>query len=243
MNHQRTSSPSTDSSTATRPEIIVLDNNDGSKSQCSDNSKEECSHLEKSITASSAAKKNNHDIIGGKETRYVKQLRGMVLLVLIASTVTVALAVYFYTSRAEVKQFQLQYKDNAQKVIAAIGDSVEHTTGAIDILATHIRSYVHNTNQTWPRVTLPDFAEHASKVRSMSDSIWIAITPLVSYYDKELWEDYAWENQEWLNESVRYQQYNDTNYFGPIVYTNEVQEPNRSIYSYFGEIPRYVVNN
>jgi len=66
------------------------------------------------------------------------------------------------------KNFEEQFLDDAHKVLEAVGSSLYLTLGAIDALVDSMISFAHYTNQTWPFVTIPDFAVRSAKIRSLS---------------------------------------------------------------------------
>lgn len=140
-------------------------------------------------------KKINDDdddsIIAQQETKEVIRLKFVVLIFLIFSAVGVACIVYFYTKNQEISQFEEQFINDSYKVLEAIGSGIENTFGALDIMATMMISYARSENQTWPFVTLPNFANHASKIRSMSVGmlLWSAI--VVEHGYRLGWEQYA----------------------------------------------------
>jgi hypothetical protein len=172
-------------------------------------------------------------VIGKKETKSVNRQRAIVVLVLIASTIGVAIGVYWYIYHSEKIQFEQNFVDDAHKVFESIGSSLERTLGAIDILTATIVSTAHYTNQSWPFVTIPGFAIHAAKVRATSDGIGIFFQPVVQPSERIQWEEYSMKHQGWVHETIELQE-KDVNFFGPIVYDFE---PRPFIFGTFDMIP------
>ena len=60
------------------------------------------------------------------------------------------------------------------------------------------------SQQAWPYVTIPNFAERTEGLRELFDSRLVLFTPVVSF-DRAVWETYATENQGWTEEGLRFQ--------------------------------------
>jgi hypothetical protein len=125
------------------------------------------------------------------ETNTIRGLKLLVLLALSLSAVAVALAVYFYIRASENREFEDQFEDDATKVLAAIGASLDSSLSAVDAFVVSIVSYAKATNQTWPFVTIPDYAARAGKIRSLADAVVIGTYPLVKSEDRKEWERYS----------------------------------------------------
>jgi hypothetical protein len=103
----------------------------------------------------------------------------------------VALAVYFYIRASENREFEDQFEADATKVLAAIGASLDSSLSAVDAFVVSIVSYAKATNQTWPFVTIPDYAARAGKIRSLAGAVVIGTYPLVKSEDRKEWERYS----------------------------------------------------
>jgi hypothetical protein len=178
-------------------------------------------------------KQRSQDLIGLNETRNVNRLRFIVFTVLLMSTLAVALTVYFKTRSLEVIQFDEHFNIDATMVLDAIGTSIENTLRAIDVFVISLVSHVHATNQTWPIVMLPDFPIRASKILSASDAIWLQLSPVVTPDERLVWEEFASDNRDWVNDSMKFQAQDD-HYHGPVIYSSEYR---RSIFGNFAPIP------
>lgn len=176
--------------------------------------------------------RSQEEVLGKTETRNVYVLKACAVSVLILSALGIALTVFFYTRNSELYQFENQFHDDANKVMEAIGSSIEDSLGAMDTFATSIVSSARATNQTWPFVTIPDFAIRASKVRSASDGVAIFFQPIVEPGFRRTWENYAWEKQAWVNVTKSLLE-KDENYYGNVTYG----EQSREIFNYTGVVP------
>jgi hypothetical protein len=105
------------------------------------------------------------ETIAKDEDRAVFRLRLLVIGVLVASTVGVAFAVYYYISKSENREFEENFSADAKKVLDSLGSSLELTLSAVDALVVNIVSYAILSNSSWPFVTVPDFAVRANKIQ------------------------------------------------------------------------------
>jgi hypothetical protein len=167
--------------------------------------------------------KEQQEGIARAETRSVRSLRAIVLVVLVLSAVGVALAVYFYTSTTEQAQFERGFEGDVVKVFDGIGRSIENTLVNLDTFQTTIASEAKATGQRWPFVTVPDFAVRGTKIRMQSDGYSISYSVLVTRGQKSEWEAYALNHSGWVNESMAFQE-RSPNYYGPVMYNHTISE-------------------
>lgn len=172
------------------------------------------------------------ETIGKKETRQVQQIKLLTLLVLLLSMVGVAVGVFKYSSNSETKAFEEQFYDDANKILESVGTNFERALGSLDAFAANIASHARSTNQTWPFVTIPDYAIRAAKIRTGILSFGIFLNPVVTPDQRLQWEQYAFENNGWVNESLRLQEH-DKNFYGPILYFT----PEMEVFGNNGKIP------
>jgi hypothetical protein len=129
--------------------------------------------------------------IAKRETRDVFRLRLAVLLVLVSSALVVALSVYFYLSHSEDEQFLRQFDDNANKVLDAVGSSLDQAMAAFDGVAVNLVSTARVAKQSWPFVTTADFAVRLAKALPLSHAIVIYSYHVVSSDQRDQWEEYV----------------------------------------------------
>jgi hypothetical protein len=154
--------------------------------------------------------------IPSAENNLVFWIRVIVVAVLVVSTVSVTLVVYFYTSNTEQDAFEEQFISDSLKVFESVGTSLDLIFGAVDIFIVRAVSYAKYSNSTWPFVTIPDFAVQAAKLLGSSASIHCNVYPLVSKNQCAVWEPYSLLNDAWVEESINMQARNK-NYHGPIL--------------------------
>jgi hypothetical protein len=164
------------------------------------------------------------------ESEAVFWLKLTVLAVLVASALSVALAVSFYTSNSETDQFEEHFQDSVDKVFDSYLRQIDRTLGIADSFALGLVSYATHTNQKWPFVTLPDFGKRSAKIRTLAKGKVISIYPLVTLEQREQWQNYSLQHDDWVQEGLEVQA-NDIRYQGKIV---SEYETNGVIHNNFG---------
>jgi hypothetical protein len=172
--------------------------------------------------------------IGGQESKAVFRQKLVVLLVLAASSIGVALSVYYYLTYSENKQFEQQFRDDSEKVLNAVGSNVDKSMASFDSVAVTLVSTAKMTNQTWPFVKIDDYAVRISKVLPLSGAIWIGAYHVITPKQREEWEAYTIKNDEWVDQSLAVQE-TWGGYYGPIDY-NATQ--NSVVSGDYNEVPR-----
>jgi hypothetical protein len=172
--------------------------------------------------------------IAKQETRNVFRLKVLVALVLTFAAVGTAAVVYLYLSRSEQNQFLGQFNEDARKILDAVEGVLDQTTAAFDGIAVNLVSTAKMTNQTWPFVTIDDFAVRISKVLPLAHAVFISVYQVVLPGQREQWEEYALSHNYWVNETMTVQK-DWGEYFGSMEYN---REQNPVIYGSFGDIPR-----
>jgi class 3 adenylate cyclase len=151
------------------------------------------------------------------ENKAVFWLRVIVLLVLLTSTIGVAVAVYFYMTDAETDEFETQFNSDAAKVLEEVGKSLDNTLGATDAFVVNMIAYARYSGSEWPLVTMPDFSIQATKLLRLSKAVHMSIYHVVEPDKQAAWQEYANKTHGWIKESVAVQE-KDEDWHGPIVY-------------------------
>lgn len=131
-------------------------------------------------------------------------------------TIGVAIAIYYYTSNDEQDAFTEHFFDESQKVLDALGGEMDRSLGVVDAFVVGLVSHARSSNQTWPFVTLPDFAVQAAKTRCLSKSSVMNLYNLVTDDDRERWQNYSLSNDGWVSEALETQK-NDPNFHGTLL--------------------------
>jgi hypothetical protein len=158
-----------------------------------------------SVTKPGLQTKEN-ERIGQEETKVIFKLRLLVFLVLSLAALAVSLSVYYITKNAEDEEFKASFEGNALKVIESFEEIVGQKLGALASLGVAFTSFARSHNQTWPFVTMNDFQERAASTRSLSESLFFELLPIVTNKDRAAWEKYSLKNMGWLAEGRAYQE-------------------------------------
>lgn len=183
------------------------------------------------------------------DSQRVVLTRILLIITLVTSATIIAILLHRYIASNEKRNFEDKFNNDASKVLEAIGSSLERTLGVLDAISISFVSFANtmvkvdssnnDTIRTWPFVTLPDFALHASKLLPLTDGVYVSIQPIVYPSQKLQWEEYASQNDQWVNETLDIQEVWDG--FHGNTTLNWMK--NRYIYNAFGDIEsnvRYV---
>jgi hypothetical protein len=181
----------------------------------------------------SRAQSEVESLIGKQETVVVTRLRLVLLCSLAISAVGVAIAVYTYLERNEEAAFRAQYRVDSNKILSTAGNTLASMIGAFDSVALMLISHARATNQTWPFVTVPNFALRMGKIVPLCRTINMNVLPLVTPAKRKEWETYALHNDYWVNETVDVQR-DFKNYYGPDEYDTM---PHNILHGDFDDIP------
>jgi hypothetical protein len=84
--------------------------------------------------------------LASKETRAVTKLRFLVFGSLFFSMMAVVLSAYYLTTQGERHNFELQFYDDANKILGNMGHNLQRTMEAADAFIASITSYAAHTN-------------------------------------------------------------------------------------------------
>jgi hypothetical protein len=151
-----------------------------------------------------------------KETKALFWIRLFLFSVVLMSSVTVAVVVYYHTSGAESKEFEERFDHEATKIFEAVGGSLDLSLGAIDSFIVGLLCYARTTNATWPFVTLPDYAVRVAKLRAFSKAFVVGQYHFVRGDQREEWEEYSFAHDSWVTEAMQFQK-KDRNFHGKLM--------------------------
>jgi hypothetical protein len=179
--------------------------------------------------------KEQNTAIAAKESRAVRWIRVVAAAVVVLSTLAVALFVFKYMSFTEKKNFTNRFNADSLKILEGIGSTFDRSMGAIDSYAVSLVSSAKQSNQTWPYVTLSDFAVRSSKILRLSKGILFATHVYVDRRQRASWSSYSVTHDSWVEESLDVQEDAwNTTYFGKMGRNVTKSE---DIYHTFGEAP------
>jgi class 3 adenylate cyclase len=159
--------------------------------------------------------KEKQEEIAEGESKAVVWLRVLVLCVLVISTLSVVLGVYFYMSGAEEEDFENKFNSDADKVVKAIGKTLDQTLGATDAFIVKMVAYARYSNSDWPFVTLPAFSIQATKLLRLSKAFQFSMSHIVAQDERDDWQRYANATHGWIDESFEIQA-NDEDWHGSL---------------------------
>jgi hypothetical protein len=143
-------------------------------------------------SASSRKEYEQHlEKLASKETRAVTRLKFLVFGSLFCSMVAVALSAYFLTAQGERRNFEMQFYDDAYKILGNMGQNLQRTMEVSDAFITSITSYAAHTNQTWPYVVIPDYSVTAEKIRSLCGAVYVTAYHVVENDQRKKWENFT----------------------------------------------------
>ena len=136
--------------------------------------------------------------LASTETKAVSTLRRLLLAFLVLTAAAVCICVHRYVQESELSIFEEVIEANTLKILEAFHRAVEVKLGAINSLSVHITTVALATNQTFPTVTIPDFAVAGANARILADSVDVWFCPLVTTETRADWEAYSIENRNQL---------------------------------------------
>jgi hypothetical protein len=167
------------------------------------------------------------------DTQRVIRLRMLLILSLATSAIVMSCFVHKYIATHEKNKFHNVFYNDANKVMEAVGSSLERSLTTLNAFALAYVSHAatvadyngnrNDANITWPFVTLPNFALLASKLLPLTDGVFVSMQPIVCPSHKAHWEEYSLQNDYWVNETLNLQEVWD-GYYGEINY-NWRKEP------------------
>ena len=152
-----------------------------------------------------------------KSKMVVKRLKTAILLFFTMTAVGVATAFFVYRShntQTREAAFKERFRDEAFNMLANIGANMDSMLGATDAFAISMIAEADVTNQTYPFVTISNFAVQAGKLLKNSRAKYITTYQAVGVEQRREWEDYARNHNSWINRSIEVQS-RDPGYNGP----------------------------
>ena len=96
---------------------------------------------------------------------------------------------------------------------------MDRSLGAFDSLSTMFVTIAKSSNQTFPFVTIPQYAAHIGKTMQLTGSLVTALAPVVPMNLRSQWEKYSSSNNTFIhkamNETFSFQE-DFSHYYGPM---------------------------
>ena len=125
-----------------------------------------------------------------------------------------------------------RFEDFGYQVSAVARQEAVAVFGLLAYKAINVASYSLDRNVEWPFLTMPHFEERGNTNNRFSRALQMSLVALVSKEKKAMWEDYAWTNQQWVQEGVNSSSDLHVDFLGPDL---KVPEITRSVYRFVGE--------
>ncbi|CAB9521724.1 Receptor-type guanylate cyclase gcy [Seminavis robusta] len=133
-----------------------------------------------------------------RETKAISYLRLLVFFTIAAVATTVCVIMYQFASDSEEDRFESAFADHSTKVVDSFKTNAARRVKAIDTLSQAYTSHAISTGAEWPLVTLPDYERRASRIMDLAEVVAIFMFPIITNQTRGAWEEYALENQGWL---------------------------------------------
>lgn len=141
-----------------------------------------------------------------RESRAVRGIRLTVLLTLLFSAIGISLGVWYHLQSEDNKAFERSFQSDADKVMMSFAQTLDDNLGAADAFGVKMISSALTSNSTWPEVTVPNFALHATKVLRLSKAFHLYSCVLVDGNRRNEWQEYADRHKDWIQESLDIQE-------------------------------------
>jgi hypothetical protein len=140
-----------------------------------------------------------------RRDRWVFRLRVTVIVVLLLAGAATCAVVYLSLRASETSEFETRFQDQSAHVGHALHAELNSKMSAMDNLAITIQSYANSRDIGWPKVTLPEFAYRATSILTIGRGLSVALHPLVNTHNRQEWEEYSVENQQWRASGLLFQ--------------------------------------
>eukprot|EP00977_Amphora_coffeiformis_P010557 scaffold2482_cov166-Amphora_coffeaeformis.AAC.23 len=137
-----------------------------------------------------------------KETTRIKNLRSILITVLIVVATGTSVGLFFFTRSNERKEFEAAFEGHGMKLIGGFQQDSQRKVQALDSLSSRLTAFALDTNASWPFVTVSHSSELFEPYRQLADAAAVQLMPIVQPRQRAEWEDYAIANQGWIEESL-----------------------------------------
>lgn len=132
------------------------------------------------------------------------------LSVLVFTTVVILAAIYlkFVTKTSGNHELSAEFVEYADRIAENFNDRIHADLLALDSFGISLTSYVLNSENSWPTITLPDFAVRSWTTRQEMRAETLGLIPIVTADKRQEWENYVVENQNWIEDSKEWEDNN-----------------------------------
>jgi type II secretory pathway pseudopilin PulG len=140
--------------------------------------------------------------LAARESQAVRNLRLVMLLVLLAMAVLAAALIYVFSRSSEKAGFQSEFESAGSKVLSGFQEDFLRKMQAMDSLSKSVTSFATNSNATWPFVTVPDTAELFQPYLDLTGAAALTVMPFVAPRERANWESYVEQEQGWIDRAL-----------------------------------------
>eukprot|EP00934_Nitzschia_sp_Nitz4_P002708 Nitzschia sp. Nitz4//scaffold42_size132992//119267//129070//NITZ4_003422-RA/size132992-processed-gene-0.49-mRNA-1//-1//CDS//3329551787//2698//frame0 len=163
-------------------------------------------NMRRQISEFSITSQEDRDVaIGVVENSRVSCTRIIMLIVLVTLATTLSIVVYHSSNKSEQNAFEYGFEVVADKLTKEFEGGAIRRLSAVESFATQISSYAQATNASWPNVALPDFERQGHYINDLADMLALVLIPIVTKENRESYEQFAVENQGWIQEGLELQ--------------------------------------
>lgn len=145
--------------------------------------------------------------LGKRETRAVRYLRLVALVVLIFVAASVSTLVFIVTRKGETDAFESHFYSLGHKLTDDISKGASKLLTALDGLSQAYTSHgLNNTNSPFPFSTLPDIELRGRNVIKLAKVISLGVSPIVKNEDRAAWLEFSQNNVGWLADGLALQE-------------------------------------
>lgn len=140
--------------------------------------------------------------VASRETRQLGFVKVILIFVLLASTILISFAVYHITSTSEHEQFEIQFEDQATRLMQEFRLLLQNTIDALDNFSVTITSHVRSMNLEFPDAFVPEFDIRAASVNTLSLGKFLTFSVKVTGDNLENFENYTDHMSFWVVQSL-----------------------------------------
>lgn len=97
----------------------------------------------------------------------------------------------------------MQFTSYAKEISRIADDNAKAVIGQVHSLSTTVTSIVVHNKFSWPNVSMPHFDRRAREAEGLTGIELLLFVPIVAFDERDGWEEYAWENQGWIDEDLQ----------------------------------------
>jgi class 3 adenylate cyclase len=132
-------------------------------------------------------------------TSYFRKLPILVFTALVI--LLAAIYLLFVVKNDGNHELNVQFVGYADRIAENFNDRMHANLLALDSFSISSTSYALNTENSWPMITVPDFAIRSWTTRQEMKAETLGLLPIVTTDKRQEWENYAMDNQNWIEEA------------------------------------------